>query len=41
MIPYYNHEDPIFIFLDLVELEKQTFENIVDQLLNCPFALCF
>jgi hypothetical protein len=36
-----SYEDPIFIFLDLVELEKQTSENIVDQLLNCLFASGF
>jgi len=27
--------DPVFIFLDLVELVKQTAENIVNQLIDC------
>ncbi|XP_050058213.1 E3 SUMO-protein ligase KIAA1586-like isoform X2 [Aphis gossypii] len=36
-----SHEDPIFIFLDLVKLEKQTAENIVNQLLNCLFTFGF
>lgn len=36
-----SFEDPIFIFLDLVELDKQTAENIVNQLLNCLFNFGF
>jgi len=28
-------DDPIFIFLDLVELVSQTAENIVNQLIEC------
>lgn len=30
-----SNTDPIFIFLDLVELKNQTAENIVEQLLEC------
>lgn len=34
-------EDPIYMFLDLIELDKQTAENIVNQLLDCLFNLGF
>lgn len=30
-----SNNEPIFIFLDLVELKNQTAENIVSQLINC------
>lgn len=32
-----SHKDPIFIFLHLVELNKQIAENIANLLLNCIF----
>jgi len=30
-----SHDDPVFIFLDLVELVSQTADNIVNQLIDC------
>jgi len=30
-----SNNEPILIFLDLVELKNQTAENIVSQLINC------
>lgn len=36
-----SHEIPIFIFLDLVELDKHTAQNIVNQLINCLHAFGF
>jgi len=30
-----SNNEPLFIFLDLVELKNQTAENIVSQLINC------
>jgi len=36
-----SHKDPIFIFLYLVELNKQIAENIANLLLNCIFDFYF
>ncbi|CAI6369882.1 unnamed protein product [Macrosiphum euphorbiae] len=30
-----SYDDPVFIFLDLVELVSQTADNIVNQLIDC------
>ncbi|KAL4148664.1 hypothetical protein QTP88_002837 [Uroleucon formosanum] len=32
---YISYDDPVFIFLDLVELVSQTADNIVNQLVDC------
>jgi len=38
---YISNEEPIFIFLDLIELITQNAENIVNQLLKCLHACGF